>query len=98
MTLLDSSSHFQKHVLAKLDPNTEPQLILFPLCGKTVDMKAVLDVNHHVIGIECSSLGIEAFFNENNIQYQAVDNVQNKCRIYQVIQKRFSFEFSRFLV
>lgn len=47
-------------------------------------MKAVLDVNHHVIGIECAQLGIEAFFNENNIPYQTIDDVQNPCRVYQV--------------
>jgi hypothetical protein len=44
-------------------------------------MKAVLDAQHQVIGIECSQLGIEAFFNENNIEYK-VEN--NQCQIYKV--------------
>lgn len=84
-------SHFKKHVLAKLDSNSRPQYVLFPLCGKSVDMKAVLDVNHRVIGIECAQLGIEAFFNENNIAYQATDDAQNKCRIYQVFRNSSHF-------
>lgn len=55
-------------------------------------MKAALDANHRVIGIECAQLAIEAFFNENNIAYQSVDDVQNKCQVYQVVQTivRFS--------
>jgi hypothetical protein len=47
-------------------------------------MKAVLDAKHQVIGIECSQLGIEAFFNENNIQYNIENNENNKCQIYKV--------------
>ncbi|CAF3530614.1 unnamed protein product [Rotaria socialis] len=38
--------------------------------GKTIDMKAVLDSKHQVIGIECAQVGIETFFQENNIKYQ----------------------------
>ena len=82
--------------MAKLNPDGKTQLILFPLCGKSVDMKAILDVNHHVIGIECAQLGIEAFFNENNIQYQVADDVQNKCRIYQVFPNDLLLTFLTF--
>ncbi len=63
--------------------NDRQQFVLFPLCGKTVDMKAVLDAKHQVIGIECAQLGIEAFFNENNIQYK-IENEDNQCQIYKV--------------
>jgi hypothetical protein len=44
-------------------------------------MKAVLDANHQVIGIECVQLGIEAFFEENNIEH---DIENNECQIYKV--------------
>ncbi len=44
-------------------------------------MKAVLDEKHQVIGIECAQLGIEAFFNENNIPY-TIEN--NQCQTYKV--------------
>jgi hypothetical protein len=60
--------------LTKLTSNERQQCVVFPLCGKTVDMKAVLDAKHQVIGIECAQLGIEAFFNENNIQYKTENN------------------------
>ncbi len=48
-------------------------------------MKAVLDAKHQVIGIECAQLGIEAFFNENNIQYNIENDENNQYQIYKVI-------------
>lgn len=47
-------------------------------------MKAVLDEKHQVVGIECSQLGIEAFFNENNIQYDMQSDATNECHVYNV--------------
>ncbi len=48
-------------------------------------MKAVLDAKHQVIGIECAQLGIEGFFNENNIQYNIENDENNQYQIYKVI-------------
>ena len=57
-------------------------------------MKAVLDAKHQVIGIECVQLGIEAFFNENNIQYE-VENDQ--CQVYKVFTNIIFELFSDYL-
>ncbi|CAM4781356.1 unnamed protein product [Rotaria magnacalcarata] len=47
---------FEKYVLSKIISVEQQQSILFPLSGKTVDMKAALDSKHQVIGIECAQL------------------------------------------
>ena len=47
-------------------------------------MKAVLDAKHKVIGIECVELGVEAFFEENNIEHEIENDEINKCQIYKV--------------
>lgn len=44
-------------------------------------MKAVIDAKHCAIGIECAQLAIEAFFKENQIQY---DIENNPRQIYKV--------------
>ena len=43
----------------------EQQCVVFPLCGKTLDMTGVLDIGHRVIGIEGCQSAIETFFKEN---------------------------------
>jgi thiopurine S-methyltransferase len=49
--------------------------VFVPLCGKSQDMRYFLEQQYKVIGIELSSLAVEAFFTENNIGYsmQKVD-------------------------
>jgi len=44
--------------------------ILFPLCGKTVDMKYLSDKNHSIVGIEFVSQSVIDFFKQHNITYQ----------------------------
>lgn len=56
-------------------------------------MKAVLDSKHQVIGIECAPLGVEAFFNENNIEYQIENDENTKCQIYKVYKYYLSIIF-----
>lgn len=75
-------SLFNKHVLSKLANEKKQQSVLFPLCGKTLDMKAVLDLGHKVIGIEGSRTAVEQFFDENHLSYQV--KTENDYEIIQV--------------
>ncbi|CAF1155262.1 unnamed protein product [Adineta steineri] len=84
---LSVNKHFKKHILSKIISIDQQQCVLFPLCGKTVDMKAVLDINHQVIGIEYIQLGIEAFFEENNIEHDITNDEHNKYSIYKGINR-----------
>ena len=42
--------------------------ILAPLCGKSRDMLWLLSQGYPVVGVEVSSLAVEAFFHENNLR------------------------------
>jgi len=46
------------------------QKIFVPLCGASLDMKYLVDQGFHVVGVELSSLAIDRFFNENQIEYK----------------------------
>jgi len=48
--------------------------ILVPLCGKSLDMLWLLKQGYQVSGIEISSLAVEDFFAENNLQYQVTND------------------------
>lgn len=79
-------------MIPKLTSAKEQKCVLFPLCGKTLDMKAVLEVGHRVIGIEGSQQGVEAFFAENNIPYEIEKDEANQCQTYKVNKtSRFNF-------
>ncbi|XP_002736535.2 putative thiopurine S-methyltransferase [Saccoglossus kowalevskii] len=43
--------------------------IFVPLCGKTVDMKWLADMGHHVIGVDICRMALKQFFEENNLEY-----------------------------
>ncbi len=75
---------FKTHLISKLVSSEQQQCVAFPLCGKSLDMTAVLDTGHRVIGIEGSQTGIEAFFNENNIPYEIEKDENNQYQIYKV--------------
>ncbi|XP_043921204.1 thiopurine S-methyltransferase isoform X2 [Protopterus annectens] len=51
--------------------------ILFPLCGKAVDMKWLADLGHKIVGIEVSEKAILEFFTEQSVSYskEAVSDV-----------------------
>ncbi|KAK3580995.1 hypothetical protein CHS0354_007030 [Potamilus streckersoni] len=55
----------------KLLAGKERQRIFIPLCGKSLDLKWLLDKGHTVIGNECSDLGCRQFFQEQGIPYTA---------------------------
>jgi thiopurine S-methyltransferase len=44
--------------------------ILVPLCGKAIELKWFADLGNTVVGIDCSTLGIEVFFKENSLDYE----------------------------
>lgn len=46
-----------------------PSRVFVPLCGKTKDMKWLLDQGHTVVGCELSLQACEAFFSENKIDF-----------------------------
>ncbi len=62
----------------------QQQCVVFPLCGKVLDMTAVLEIGHQVIGIEGCPGPVEAFFKENNIPYEIEKDESNQCEIYKV--------------
>lgn len=48
--------------------NLKPGVRIFvPLCGKTLDLIWLAEQGYEVVGIELSSLAVEAFFAENNL-------------------------------
>ncbi|KAH0617894.1 hypothetical protein JD844_016613 [Phrynosoma platyrhinos] len=43
--------------------------IFFPLCGKTIEMKWLADLGHHVIGVEISESALKEFFTEQSLSF-----------------------------
>ncbi|XP_013388821.1 probable thiopurine S-methyltransferase [Lingula anatina] len=79
--------------------------VLFPLCGKSLDMKWLADQGHTVVGVEASELAVQSFFTENGIQHTVTDvpaidfklyqDSDNKIRIYVGDFFKFSKELER---
>ncbi|MBL4607481.1 MAG: thiopurine S-methyltransferase [Pseudomonadales bacterium] len=44
--------------------------VLVPLCGKSLDLKWLMEQGQHVVGVELSKLAVEAFFSEQSISPQ----------------------------
>ena len=47
--------------------------VFVPLCGKSLDMQWLLQNGYSVVGVECSQLAIEAFFDSHNMAYQKTE-------------------------
>jgi thiopurine S-methyltransferase len=61
----------------QLTPNSH---VFVPLCGKSIDLIWLEKSGYKVTGVECSQLAINAFFAENNLQFDTVhDQVLNTC-------------------
>ncbi|XP_042317925.1 thiopurine S-methyltransferase isoform X2 [Sceloporus undulatus] len=43
--------------------------IFFPLCGKTIEMKWLADLGHHVTGVEISESALKEFFTDQNLSF-----------------------------
>jgi len=54
--------------------------VFMPLCGKALDINWLAQQGHEVIGIELSQLAVEAFFEENSLDYERV--VSDRFAIY----------------
>ena len=55
--------------------------VFVPLCGKAYDMVWIAQQGYKVIGIELSQIAIDAFFEENSIEYERSDG--DRFAIYQ---------------
>ena len=55
--------------------------IFMPLCGKAVDIHWIAHQGYEVIGIELSQIAIEAFFEENALDFERIDS--DRFAIYQ---------------
>ncbi len=50
--------------------------IFMPLCGKAHDIRWIAEQGYEVIGIDISAIAIEAFFDENELEYERVDSAR----------------------
>lgn len=46
----------------------KPSRILVPLCGKSLDMTWLMNMGHHVVGIELSPIAIKTYFSELGVK------------------------------
>lgn len=46
--------------------------ILVPMCGKTPDMRWLEEQGNEVVGVELSDVAVQAFFEENDLEYERV--------------------------
>lgn len=44
--------------------------VFVPLCGKSLDLVWLANQGYRVIGVECSELAVQAFFDEQKLSYQ----------------------------
>lgn len=47
--------------------------VLVPLCGKSPDLLWIEARGNEVVGVELSDIAVQAFFEENELDYEAVD-------------------------
>ena len=52
---------------------TSGRTVLVPLCGKSVDLRWLADQGNQVVGVELSSIAIEAFFAEQELEYSIAE-------------------------
>lgn len=62
--------------------------ILFPFCGKVIDMKHYYMNGHTVFGVECSKDGIMDFFKEQDLEYEQVPMSNGKDYFYATKDRR----------
>ena len=52
--------------------------VFIPLCGKSLDIKYIMDQGYEVVGIDLSESAVIAFFEEHKIEYQVEENLRLK--------------------
>lgn len=66
----------------------QDQRVLVPLCGKTQDMLWLAQQGHRVVGVEVSTIAVEAFFKENGLQAEVLQRSNSahwSCGPYEII-------------
>lgn len=53
--------------------------VFVPLCGKSLDMIWLASQSYKVLGVECSQLAVESFFNENQISFEVDKSQRFNC-------------------
>ena len=74
-----SVNQYLKNYLPRLALPTGATVFM-PLCGKALDINWLAQQGYEVIGIELSQLAVEAFFEENSLDYERV--VSDRFAIY----------------
>ncbi|XP_060082074.1 probable thiopurine S-methyltransferase [Ylistrum balloti] len=74
--------YWEKYMDNILD-NRENTNIFFPLCGKSVDIKWLSDKGHNVVGVECSAMALEEFFEEQKVEYTKETAEEVKGSLFQ---------------
>ncbi|GAB1598651.1 probable thiopurine S-methyltransferase [Argonauta hians] len=79
----------QENVHISLEKNLEKLIagrkeikVLFPLCGKCVDMKLLADKGHYIIGVDVAEQALENFFTENNLEHTVEELADNKGKLF----------------
>ncbi|XP_072026650.1 probable thiopurine S-methyltransferase [Amphiura filiformis] len=70
-----------KHIDRLVEGKDKPRFYL-PLCGKSVDLKWLLDRGYAVIGCEIAELGIQQFFEEHDIKYKTEKMTEIEGTVY----------------
>jgi thiopurine S-methyltransferase len=78
------NSHLQRHWQG-LDLPSDSR-ILVPLCGKSLDMIWLREQGHAVVGIEISTVAVEAFFAENGLTPVVRQETDYSCWSYDGIE------------
>jgi thiopurine S-methyltransferase len=67
--------------------------VLVPLCGKTPDLLWLEEQGNDVVGVELSDLAVQAFFDENSVDYTTRDG---KLPVYAAIDRRVTIHCGDF--
>lgn len=61
--------------------------VFVPLCGKSLDLLWLSAQEFNVIGCELVQSAVEAFFTENQLEYQVISN-DNEINLYQTLDEK----------
>lgn len=70
--------------------------MLFPMCGKVIDMKYFWEQGYEVYGADCAAEAAQDFFKEQQLEYTCED-LDEKSRLYSVADKRLNIVQTNFL-
>ena len=70
--------------------------VLVPLCGKSLDMLWLREQGYRVLGVELSSIAVEAFFEENGVPFERDGDTWRGDRIELICGDLFGLKASDF--